>query len=172
MKKLVLIIPFLIVAISGYAQTKPSEVNELSYLIGKWKTVTKAMTKSGEWKEVATNTAQFAFIKKESYIKGDMGGQYDYELIYSYDRFQNKYRMSSIDQVSGLLDIYEGDLEEGKLVVDNVLKDTHYTWSGKKYHNRLTLSKTSANEAFMLIEGSDNRGEKWQQISQVLFFKL
>lgn len=172
MKKLFLTIPILIIAISVYSQTKPSGINELSYLIGKWKTVTKAMTKSGEWKEVTTDTAEFAFIKKENYIEGDMGGQYDYELIYSYDRFQNKYRMSSIDQVSGLLDIYEGNLKEGKLVIDNVVKDTYYMMGSTKYHNRLTLSKTSANEALMLIEGSDNGGEKWQVFSQVLFYRL
>lgn len=130
------------------------------------------MTKSGTWKETTTDTVQFSFIKKGNYLKAVMGGQYEYELIFSYDQFQRKYRMSSIDQVSGLLDIYEGNLQEGKLVIDNVAKDTYYTMGGKNYYNRLTLSKISTNEGLMLIEGSDNRGEKWQLISQVLFYKL
>lgn len=172
MKILRLIIPFLLIVLSGSAQTKVSGINELAYLTGKWKAVTKVMTKSGTWKETTTDTVEFSFIKKGNYLKAVMGGQYEYELVFSYDQFQGKYRMSSIDQVSGLLDIYEGNLQERKLVIDNVVKDTYYTMGGTNYYNRLTLSKISTNEGLMLIEGSDNRGEKWQPVSQVLFYRL
>lgn len=172
MKKVVLVISLMIISFVIQAQPKQGGINELSYLIGKWKAVTKVMTRSGAWKETTTDTVQFSFIKKGNYIKAVMGGQYDYELIFSYDQFQKKYRMSSIDQVSGLLDIYEGRLQEGKLVIDNVVKDTYYTMNNVNYYNRLTLSETSMNGALMLIEGSDSRGEKWQQVSQVFFSKM
>lgn len=172
MKPVVASLLLFFVLSNGISQTKSSGVNELSYLLGKWKAVTKVMTKSGTWKETTTDTVEFSFIKKGNYLKAVMGGQYDYELIFSYDQFQGKYRMSSIDQVSGLLDIYEGNLQEGKLVIDNVVKDTYYTIGATNYYNRLTLSKISTSEGLMLIEGSDNRGEKWQPVSQVSFYKL
>lgn len=172
MKQIHLIIPFLLSVLPSSAQSEVYGIKELAYLTGKWKAVTNVMTRSGSWKETTTDTVEFSFVKKGNYLKAVMGGQYEYELVFSYDQFQRKYRVSSIDQVSGLLDIYEGNLQEGKLVINNVVKDTYYTMGGTNYYNRLTLSRTSTNEALMLIEGSGNRGEQWQLISQVLFYQL
>ena len=80
--------------------------------------------------------------------------------------------MSSIDQVSGLLDIYEGPMKDEKLTIDNVVKDTYYTIGDKKFYNRLSLSREADKSAKMLIEGSNTGGKEWQVISMVEFFKL
>lgn len=172
MKILFMILTFCCLIGSVASQSATSGIDRLSFLIGKWRAVTKNMTKSGVWKEANTDTVVFKFIKKGKYILADIGGQYDYELIFSYDQFQQKFRMSSIDQVSGLLDIYEGPMKDEKLTIDNVVKDTYYTIGDKKFYNRLSLSREADKSAKMLIEGSNTGGKEWQVISMVEFFKL
>lgn len=172
MKLLFTVLTFYCLVGSAASQPANTGIDQLSYLIGKWRAVTKNMTKSGVWKEANTDTVAFKFIKKEKYILAEIGGQYDYELIFSYDQFQQKFRMSSIDQVSGLLDIYEGAMKDEKLVIDNIIKDTYYTIGDKRFYNRLSLSRGTDKSAKMLIEASNTGGKEWQEISMVEFFKL
>lgn len=50
-------------------------------------------------------------------------------------------RMPSRDDQSGLLDVYEGALDDfGALVVSNVGPGMHYVCGGARYHNRMRFS--------------------------------
>ncbi len=67
---------------------------------------------------------------------------YRYQLMFSYDHVQQRYRVVSRDQVSGLIDVFEGVREaDGSLVVSNVEPGTHYLdASGTKVFNRMRFT--------------------------------
>lgn len=66
-------------------------------------------------------------------------GRYRYQLMFSYDHVQRRYRIVSRDQVSGLVDVFVGVREaDGSLVVSNVEPGTHYLdAAGAKVFNRM-----------------------------------
>jgi len=65
-----------------------------------------------------------------------------YQLMFSYDHAQQRYRVVSRDQISGLLDVFVGAREaDGSLLVSNLEPGTHYLdASGAKVFNRMRFS--------------------------------
>jgi glyoxylase-like metal-dependent hydrolase (beta-lactamase superfamily II) len=88
---------------------------------------------------------------------------YRFVLTLSYDVAQQRYRVGALDDVTGLLDIYEGALlGDGALVVDNVRAGTYYPNArGEHVHTRLTFTPT-AGELFRLdVFESTDGGRTW-----------
>ncbi len=82
-------------------------------------------------------------------------GRYRYELMFSYDQAQRRYRVVSRDQISGLLDVFVGVLEaDGSLVVSNVEPGTHYLDAGKKVFNRMRFTPTQGGWVWRVETGS------------------
>ncbi|MCC7004272.1 MAG: MBL fold metallo-hydrolase [Gemmatimonadaceae bacterium] len=67
---------------------------------------------------------------------------YRYQLMFSYDHVQRRYRVVSRDQISGLIDVFVGVREaDGSLLVSNVEPGTHYLdASGVKVFNRMRFT--------------------------------
>jgi hypothetical protein len=80
----------------------------------------------------------------------------------SYDRFQEHYRLTQINDVRGLLDVEEGDFDEnGRLVVTNL--DTGTTWEGFgfTFHTRVSIFDITDDAFEMEYEISTDGGENW-----------
>ena len=67
---------------------------------------------------------------------------YRYQLSFSYDHVQQRYRVVSRDQISGLIDVFVGVRDaDGSLVVSNVEPGTHYLdGTGAKVFNRMRFT--------------------------------
>jgi hypothetical protein len=78
---------------------------------------------------------------------------------------QERYRVSSLDDVSGLLDIFEGGLgEDGALTVDNVRTNTFYrNASGVRVHTRLRFAPSAGGLFRLDIHESVDEGRNWAQ---------
>lgn len=97
------------------------------------------------------------------YLEGEARvGGYGYRMILSYDVVQKLYRFSSIDDVSGLLDVYEGDFDSnGALVVTNLGSGTHYLSGTTRVHNRLSFQPLAGDQWEWQIDGSTDGGKTW-----------
>jgi glyoxylase-like metal-dependent hydrolase (beta-lactamase superfamily II) len=111
----------------------------------------------------ASSIVQFAPGGGARYLEGETrAGGFGYRMVLSYDAVQKRYRFSSIDDVSGLLDVYEGDFDStGALVVSNVGTGTHYLTGTARIHNRLTFQPLPGDVWEWRVDGSTDGGKTW-----------
>ncbi len=88
-----------------------------------------------------------------------------YQLMFSYDHVQARYRVVSRDQISGLLDVFEGTREAGgSLLVSNVGPGTHYLdASGAKAFNRMRFIPREDGSWLWRVETGTGDGS-WSQL--------
>jgi glyoxylase-like metal-dependent hydrolase (beta-lactamase superfamily II) len=88
---------------------------------------------------------------------------YHFVLTLSYDVAQKKYRVAALDDVSGLLDIFEGDLgADGALTVDNLRVNTFYrTARGARVNSRLRFAPTAGGLFRLDVHESVDGGRTW-----------
>ncbi|MEE4192797.1 MAG: hypothetical protein V2I66_14545 [Halieaceae bacterium] len=80
----------------------------------------------------------------------------------TFDQYRSVFRKAAIDDVWGVMDIYQGKIADGTLVLTNLESGTLFpvgpdTWRGF----RLSLPLVSG-ERTMLIEKTDDLGKSWQ----------
>lgn len=86
-----------------------------------------------------------------------------FQYVLAYDAVQRRYRFSSIDSRSGLLDSYTGDFDDsGALVMTNVESGTHYLANGTPVHNRLVMIPGAGGAWSWRVDSSNDRGVTWQ----------
>lgn len=87
-----------------------------------------------------------------------------FQLMFSYDHAQAVYRVVSRDQVSGLLDVFEGHRQaDGSLLVTNVGPGTHYRdAAGAKVFNRMRFTPKDEGGWVWLVETGSGDGH-WAQ---------
>ncbi|AMW06289.1 hypothetical protein GEMMAAP_18890 [Gemmatimonas phototrophica] len=94
--------------------------------------------------------------------------RYRYQLTFSYDHVQRRYRVVSRDQISGLLDVFVGALEaDGSLVLSNVEPGTHYLdAAGAKVFNRMRFTPKQEGCWMWVVETGRGSGEWTQPLEQ------
>ncbi|MEZ4456515.1 MAG: MBL fold metallo-hydrolase [Gemmatimonadales bacterium] len=108
--------------------------------------------------ENAEFTVGLGGLYLDAAVQGPAG--FRYQLVFSYDQAQARYRVVSRDQVSGLLDVFEGDREsDGSLVVSNVGPGTHYRdATGAKVFNRMRFTPGADGTWVWRVETGNGNG--------------
>lgn len=90
---------------------------------------------------------------------------YRYHLSFSYDHVQRRYRVVSRDEISGLIDVFEGErTAEGALVVSNVGTGTHYlNEKREKVFNRMHFIPVADGQWTWRVESGRGDGA-WSQV--------
>lgn len=88
---------------------------------------------------------------------------YRFVLTFSFDVAQQRYRVAALDDVSGLLDIFEGTLDaDGALTVDNLRSGTYYAdRRGERVHTRLRFAPADGGLFRLDVQESRDRGSHW-----------
>ena len=87
---------------------------------------------------------------------------FTYRIVLSFDTAQQAYRIVSLDDQSGLADVYEGKFDDsGALVVTNVGSGTHYVFNGKPHHNRMRFAQDAEGWTWVVDESADG-GATWR----------
>jgi hypothetical protein len=145
-------------------------VDRLSFLRGKWDVLLHSPTADGAWREDGESTIIVAASMNDLYLETVVqSGPYLCEIIFSYDVVQDRYRVTSRDDQSGLMDVYEGDFDaNGSLAVSNLESGTHCVSDGARYHNRMRFTMDSAGGWVWLVEATGDSGASWRpQIKSV-----
>ena len=82
--------------------------------------------------------------------------------LISYDQYRKVYRKAATDDVWGIMDMYEGNIEDEKLVLTNLKSKTYFPISENIWRGfRLTL-ELKPNHRTLWIEKTDDDGKTWQ----------
>ena len=139
----------------------------LGVLAGEW-TVTVWSTEDGgeTWSPTPAQDVDIAYRHKDFMLEEipqdlDSPG-FHMRTILTYDQYRGVYRKAALDDIWGILDLYEGDIEDGWLILDNLASETFFpvgedTWRG--FRLRMELKP---GERWMWIDKTDDRGQSWQ----------
>ncbi len=144
-----------------------SMMQMLATLVGRWELVTEIKQEGGDvWQAMPPHTVDIMFRHKDlllAEIPQDVTTPgFHMESYIAYDQYRKAFRKAAVDDVWGVMDIYEGNIQDSKLVLTNLKSDTSFPiGEGVWRHFRLTLEITSPKRV-MHIDKSDDGGKTWQ----------
>lgn len=133
----------------------PDEMTRLDGLIGTWHIQPEMYRpKRREWTPGIPFLASFHRRFDRCYVESDQivplgeGAAFRNGLLFSYDKFRKLYRMVALENVVGLIDVFEGDFSGDTLVMDDERSGTAApSLSGKLEFARIRLRIGGADEA-------------------------
>ena len=175
-----------LLSFSAYAQeTEIPEVSRvplarmqaLAMLAGQWQMTVYVTENDGvTWTPTPTQDVELKFVHKGMMLEevpGDLDSPgFHMHTLITYDQYRNVYRKAALDDVWGILDLYQGTIEDGKLVIDNLDAGTFFpidenTWRGF----RLTMELKSGRR-WMWIDKTDDNGKTWQPAFKSEYVKV
>jgi glyoxylase-like metal-dependent hydrolase (beta-lactamase superfamily II) len=88
---------------------------------------------------------------------------YGYAFTLGYDLFQKRYRLAVVDDVTGLVDVFQGGFDaSAALVLTNVEAGTHYRAGADVVHTRLTFRSLPDDRWQWEIADSRDGGRTWR----------
>lgn len=152
-------------------------MQKLAPLIGKWSMQTEITNDGGAtWQKVPVQTVNVSFRHKDLLLaevpETTDGPGFHMESYISYDQYRKSYRKAAVDDVWGIMDVYEGNEhheEKDKIVFTNLKSGTFFpiaegVWRGF----RLTMEIASPTRT-MMIEKTDDDGKSWQPAFRVTY---
>ena len=89
----------------------------------------------------------------------------------TYDQYRNVYRKAALDDVWGILDLYEGVIEDDQLILTNLKAGTFFPLPDGKWRGfRLTVELKSSHR-WVWIEKTDDEGASWQPAFKVEYVR-
>ncbi len=142
-------------------------MQHLEPLQGKWELIVRSSFDNGTtWQKGETQIVELlprhkgmilAELPEDLAVPG-----FHMESYLSFDQYRQVYRKAAIDDVWGIMDIYEGKLEGDHLVMDNLRSGTHFPISDGVWRAfRLDIELTQPNRK-IVIDKSDDGGKTWQ----------
>ena len=156
------------------AQAPYDAMRELEGLKGAWTVSTEYVDQNGERsmlsKDVVVAEESLRGLMLTEKHKERLEGQgFMLETDYSYDQYRNVYRLAATDDTWGVMDIYEGRVENGVLQATNLRSGTYFpTADGGKMHVRLTIP-TKGDRRVMEVDHSLDEGESWRPLYRVTY---
>lgn len=160
----------------GFDAGQPTEMKALSMLKGDWEIdlfyPLDPKSETAQWKAWSKSQSNIESVFDESYfLETSMGfpiygghegySRWEYKATFSYDRFRNIYRVSYIDNILGLLDVYEGVFEGDTLVLTNFNTNTfnNLGTDGSPQINRISIFNIDDNSFSLIWEIADKPKE-------------
>ena len=154
-----------------------SMMQKLSVLAGTWTARTEQTEDGGAtWTDLGSKRVRVELQHKGMLLVEQpdevSSGGFDMHTAIAFDQYRNLYRQSSTDDVWGVMDLYEGNIETGQLVVTNLKAGTFFpidegVWRGFRLSTELKQPHRQ-----MLVEKTDDNGASWQPAFRVEYTKL
>jgi len=146
-----------------FRRPPPTGMADLLYMVGEW--TVKVQERQGP-------RAPFVERETRSAVASQLGGallEERFELTgfetvrsWTYDRYREVYRMTSINDYTTHLDVQAGKRgDDGRITVSNVETGTTWTGFGSTFHERTSLFDLREDGFEVEIEQSTDGGENW-----------
>lgn len=160
------------------ASEKPLRMmQELSALEGRWSMTMEIATEdSSSWDKLAPEIVDISYRQK-GMILAEVPASlstpaFHMESYITFDQYREVYRKAAIDDVWGIMDIYEGVRVNDTIVFTNLRSGTTFPIAENQWRNfRLTLEIATPTRTF-LVEKSDDSGNSWQPAFRSTYQKL
>ncbi len=151
-------------------------MQRLAMLAGEWDMTVFTTADDGQtWDSnpaqiVVLKFAHKGFMLEE--VPTDLDGPgFHMHTTLTYDQYRKVYRKAALDDVWGILDLYEGTLENDRLVLTNLASGTFFPLEDGRWRGfRLTL-ELKEDRRFMWVDKTDDEGESWQPAFKVEYTK-
>jgi hypothetical protein len=144
----------------------PEGMDRLASLAGEWNlTIETRPFPQAPWSERVASSSLTMLLggrmleERYGYVEG--GVPVDAIRTYTWDRFQESYRITDIDTTAGLQNILEGVFEDGRLTAGNVESGTVQSNERGSVHTRLALFDIEPDGFRIEVESSTDGGESW-----------
>lgn len=167
-----------------YTQTIPEaskiplkKLNELSPLLGTWSMVMESTYDNGNtWHksdpikvEVKSRLKGLSISEMPLEIAKD---GFNLETFITFDQYRKVYRKAVIDDTWGIMDIYEGNIENGKLILTNLKSETFFPITEKISRGFKLIIELKSNKRIMEILKTDDLGKTWQPAFKSIYTKI
>lgn len=162
---------FLLSSKNSYADEREMQViksiDEISYIVGEWNANIQKPDKNG-WKTfesspfIGERVFRDKLIKLEGRVAFDETFSAYMSLTIGYDSWNKVYRIAMIDDVYGLIDVYEGGKDKGRLVLTNIDTNTSTLNGSKNVYGRMTIVRKAKDKFEIKTEVSIQEKDKWQ----------
>ncbi len=148
----------------------------LSDLLGLWEVTPTQQGPDGKWVERPTTLLEVEPALGGKFVRegGELdlaAGRLEAEMLIGWDPFQEVYRVAWNDSLAGLADIYEGQIIDRVLVIDNLESGTFWrTPDGVRFAFRLEIELDVVDEERRArVYASDDGGENWSKFQTTLY---
>lgn len=149
------------------SDTPRAELAKLAPLLGTWIQTMSSTSDGGEtWQTSAPETVSLVMRNKGLLVAetphDTSGPGFNIETYFTYDQYRQVFRMAAMDDVWGLMDVYEGVMSDDGLTVTNLRSQTGFpTEQGLKLF-RLQFQMPEGNERWVIIDGTFDGGDSWE----------
>ena len=141
-------------------------LGKLEPLVGRWTLSLEYSANGGDnWTKYPNSIVEVGHRLKglalaETTVSAEPGAL-ELETYFSYDQYRDVYRLAVLDDTFGVMDIYEGRLDDNALIVTNLKAGTFFpTQDGRELAFRLTIAIDPVSRD-MIIDASLDGGETW-----------
>lgn len=185
MKKLIIGILLTAMSFSTHAQEnvpEPSKapfaaMQKLAPMAGTWSMIMEYSPDDGaNWQKAPASEVTYSYQMKNLILgevpSDDAASTFQTASFYSYDQYRKTYRIAVLDDTWGIMDIYEGNIEDGFLVATNLKAGTTFPIDEKISRAfRLKIEFSNQSERKMIIDKSDDGGKSWQPNFKLTYTK-
>lgn len=154
-----------------------AEMQKLAPMVGTWTLAMEYSPDDGAtWQKAPSSEVQFSYQMKNLILGekplDESSVTFQTASFYSYDQYRKTYRIAVLDDTWGIMDIYEGNIENGILVATNLKAGTTFPMSETVSRAfRLNITIADSTERKMIIEKSDDGGKSWQPNFKLIYTK-
>lgn len=152
-------------------------MQRLAPMAGTWSMVLEYSPDEGAtWQQSEPSEMETAYQLKNLILRerptGSDASMFQTATTYSYDQYRNTYRIAVMDDTWGIMDIYEGAIEDGVLVATNLKSGTTFPINEDVSRAfRLKVKFLSATQRTLEIDKSDDGGKSWQPNFNLVYTK-
>lgn len=156
---------------SLFRMPPPTGMGPLQSMIGNWKVKFEQRQQPGApWSE-SEHTAAISGPLRGGLIHQEATTAQGNQIIstLSYDSFRERYRATSINDVTNLQNVLEGTYEDGRLTLSNVGTGTTTENFGMTFHSRVHYFDITDAGFSVEIETSIDGGENWAVLQKMTY---
>ncbi len=179
---------FVVLALLGPAATSQNTVPEVSKAPlqamqalasweGKWMVQMRYSPDNGAtWQDLPPAEHDFKFREKGLILREEPlevnPNTFQSATYYSYDQYRKTYRIAVMDDTWGIMDIYEGNITDDKLVLTNMKSGTFFPiGNGILRGFKLMIDLAGDTQRSFVIHKTDDNGKTWQPNFNITYTK-
>ena len=159
-------------AIPAVSQKPLQAMQRLAPLAGEWDMTMFVTPDDGEtWNATPPQAVSVDFGHK-GFMLGEQPAMLDGPGFHmhswlSYDQYREVCRKADLDDVWGIFDLYEGTIDDDRLILTNLASPTFVPLEDGRWRGFRLILELKAGNRWMWIDKTDDGGETWQPAFKV-----
>ena len=162
----------------GLVQAQTSQnIRTLYILLGDWEVNTYEIGATGRWEAGTPSTSRITsvlggqFIEEQSIFRGKSATQ-TIKRTFAYDTRHRKFKVTTLDQESGIMNTAIGEMEGGVLIADNLNDAGVKNVEGIPQHYQYTMDVKNQDEIRLNVNMTLDGGATWKGVNMMIYRRI